>query len=268
MNESKIKLSNKEEELLIGHFDGELSLFQNFLAKRLLQSNPLAREYFGSLKEVAASLRSFKADINVNNKVDLWDRIERRIDQEERAEFFLGTRDTARSELPTSNWFGQFVNKSVFGGMTVGLATAAVAFVALDNRTESTPNISLGNSVAVINEASQVRFSPFVNSDHNVANQVEYASFSDSSAYQSLAQKKVSSNNGFRNQKDLRTLKRMEIPFKVDWMRSDGQVSFIQDPRRGSTVIWVNKGSQNPSRPIVLEAEPKLVTSPLDSSPE
>jgi hypothetical protein len=35
-------------------------------------------------------------------------------------------------------------------------------------------------------------------------------------------------------------------PVEVDWMRSDGSVRMIQDPRAGTPIIWVTRRSQVP----------------------
>ena len=95
-------LTVDEELLLTAFFDGESGFFSRMKARSLLRKNPLAKTYLSELESLRDSaLPSFfdsragtplERDSLEGKPVQLWDRISNRIDQEERAAFFLGER--------------------------------------------------------------------------------------------------------------------------------------------------------------------------------
>ncbi|MCB0317917.1 MAG: hypothetical protein KDD56_04115, partial [Bdellovibrionales bacterium] len=78
------QLSQKEEKLLEQYFDGESGFFARRRAKRLLGSNQAANSYLNGLHELSNNCKeavSASFD-NLMPKLDLWNKISARIDQE------------------------------------------------------------------------------------------------------------------------------------------------------------------------------------------
>ncbi len=262
MNQNKNfvpKLSKGQEKLLVRYMDGECSFVEDLLVKMILRLSINAREFVADLHNVDKATKAW-AESNVSSAVvgsataeslNMWQRIERRILQEEHSAIFHGERTPVKEELGLAgSIFEKVFNKSLFGGMAVGVATAALAFVVLDQGGDIVgPVGSEGNKIAILTPADP----------HNVASGVEFVSYPESSN-RANSPRRNPSEEAYRVQRDIRSMRKMEIPFQVDWMRSDGHVRFIQDARKGSTVIWVDRETSKSDRPVVLEVEPKLFT--------
>lgn len=242
--ETKTKLPARVEKLLIKVTDGEGSIVERGMVSFLTTAHAGCRDFCRDMKLVGEKVRLLEQDAAPQNSVDLWSKIERRIEAEERAAIYLGQREVSTSESQTgASWLSEIFNPSVFGGMAVGVATAAVAFFVFKpgtgplNQFDSSQEIRIANN-SIISEQPPVELVSF--SKNKKAN--------------------VDNREAFKNQRQVRLLRRMNprIPFEVDWLKSDGKVSFIQDPSQGSTVIWV-KRNEGVNEPKVLEAEPRIL---------
>lgn len=248
-------ISERTEKLLIRYMDSQTGMVEDLMAVAILRISKSARDFVAQLRSADLAAKTWAVEQIPDHRVDLWQRIERRIAQEQHAAVFLGERKVLLESTKERPVFVGFLekafNKSLFGGMAVGVATAAFAFVIMQQQ-PSTTVVSNGTTTPRVVSTNQ----------HNVASGVEFVSAGGTSRSSNIASNRsqrdyIQRNSVERNYN--RAIKRVEIPFEVDWMKSDGQVRFIQDPRQGSTVIWVKRNSVKDDRPVVLEAEPKLV---------
>lgn len=120
-------LSESEEALLSQYFDGECSFITRRRAQRLINSNPLAQVFLEHLTSVGSQLKQESALSGVS--VDLWSKIEARIDSEERAALYLGER---RREPERLSLLDQLRSKqALFGGLSgAAVAASVLLFVA------------------------------------------------------------------------------------------------------------------------------------------
>jgi len=242
--ENKTKLPAKIEKLLIKVSDGEGSLIERGVASFLTSAHNGCRDFCRDMKIVGDKVRFLEDDASPSKSVDLWSKIERRIEAEERAAIYLGQREGGGVEKDArTSWFAEIFNPSVFGGMAVGVATAAVAFFVFKPGTGSLNQFDSNQEIKIASSS--------IISDQPP---VELVSFSKNK------KANVDNREAFRSQRQVRLLRRMNpsIPFEVDWLKSDGKVSLIQDPAQGSTVIWV-KRNDSANQPKVLEAEPRIL---------
>ena len=77
--ESK-ELSEKQQLLLSSYIDKECSYISRFLAERLIRTNPEAKLFVQTFKDINQTYRSLATPSDTS--VDLWDRIATRIDGE------------------------------------------------------------------------------------------------------------------------------------------------------------------------------------------
>jgi len=237
------------EKLMLRVVDGEATALESVVLKVASKMNPAVSSRLEDFQKVNRHLSTLKPE---RVSVDLWSQVERRIDEEERSAAFLGQRAAREAQAEERESFIKHIfNPSLFGGMAVGLATAGVAFVIFNG------GISSGDSTEVASNTDSAA-EEIASAEHNTAQGIaNFVSYGGSAA----AKRREQTYEAYRNQRQVREIRRMDksLPFEVDWMRSDGHVSFIQDPRRGSTVIWVKRGAENPNRPQLLEADPNLV---------
>ena len=249
--DQKNKLPVIIERLLIKVGDGEGSFVERAIASLLTSSHPGSREFSREMKVLGEKVQFLNAEPSSSKSLDLWAKIERRINEEERAAVYLGRRDVqVAAEEGRASWIRQVLSPALFGGMAVGVATATIAFFAFQPGTPDSPSFVSGSGVKIA-------------SNQIVAEQPAVDLVSFSSKDRNRNRSRLDNRDAFRNQRQVRLLKRMDprIPFEVDWMKSDGKVSFIQDPQEGSTVIWV-KRNDPATTPKVLEAEPRIVQAP------
>ncbi|MCO6429851.1 MAG: hypothetical protein J5J00_03240 [Deltaproteobacteria bacterium] len=121
-------LTREDELLLSRYYDGECRWLERIKVRRLLASNPAAERYIDSLNEVGQQVCVYESSVlkdeNGNSmKIDLWERIAGRIDQEERAALFLGERESRPAPRAP---FGLDFSK-VAWGLSGSALTAAVA---------------------------------------------------------------------------------------------------------------------------------------------
>lgn len=144
-------LSVKQQELLSRYFDGESSWLQSLNAKRVLKSNPTAAAYIESLAALRAEVSRVMTETSPEQsfQVDLWAKIESRIENEERNAIYLKNSSVNKSisksknrpyrvesrvenQLEISNSIGAawsaLVTKVAHGrGLGVGFGTGAVS---------------------------------------------------------------------------------------------------------------------------------------------
>lgn len=202
------RLTEAEEQLLNEYIDGELGFFALRRAKKLLRLNRYAREYVEGVSRVTERAREW-ADAGQRSDVDLWDRIERRIAEEERAAVFLGERPGVepvwRMWLRGASW------------AVPGAAVAAlVTFIALRSERIDFPG---GFSQIASTARQEVEEPAFA-----VQPQLVEA------PPQMLAQSK----------------RRELSPVEVGWMRSAGRVSMLQSRDGNPAIIWIRRNNRGP----------------------
>ena len=221
-NDEVLKLSDKEMQLLGRFYDGECSFLEKGRARKLLLRNTAASAYLKSLEDITAETRRVATEDAVP-VADLWNRIEARIEQEERAELFLGAR-RGEHEAPRS-LFREFS-----WGATGALAAACVVLLVVQTGVLPTDSAApgLGDSVAKsdLPQPTEATRAPvnFV----STANEPRRAVSSSGMVPGQIIGGDGISRGSYRG-------------FEVDWMRSDGRVSVIQGPNNRSAVIWVRR---------------------------
>ncbi len=213
------QLAEQEELLLTAYFDGECGFLSKLRAHRLLRRNAQAQTFLEALTSLSeSSLQSFFNDRRQTHelaKVDLWERVSTRIDQEERAAFFLGKRDStqASSSKEKESFFG--MREFFWGGAGAALSFLFVFALspggAPQVATESGSSSQAGSTspVALVSTAPQV-----LRSSTRVPTVTT-----------------VSTHNR---------------PVEVDWMKSDGSVRMIHDTSGRTPIIWVKRRSNLP----------------------
>lgn len=135
--------------LLLSRFaDGECSMLGIFSAKRLLRTNPAAERFLKDLADSRDSVRELAVIGVTSRDINLWERIDKRIDQEIKSQAFLGKREEARSaakgslflfrELPLFKSSPNLVS-GVIGGVA-GAAVATLVIITLGTPSQRTQN--------------------------------------------------------------------------------------------------------------------------------
>ena len=125
MEKQNKKLTTKQEKLLCQYYDNECNIFSKMSAKLLLRTKK-AQDFISQQQLVSNNIVNSKRDDAVN----LWDKIENRIEQEEKAEFFLGKR-SYKVEKQSRNWLP--------AGAMAGLAAAMLAIVVMQKDVANSP---------------------------------------------------------------------------------------------------------------------------------
>jgi len=222
-------LSEKHELLLCRYFDGECGFFERRAAQTLLNRNIAAREFFEQLSSIRKECEDFGSDTTPAS-VDLWDRISARIDVEERTALYSREGNGTQRERSADSFFNPRI---IFGGLSGAVVAAlALVFITQPNRTPS-------DLLTVVRGAT-------------------WGSFDQVSP---LTQ--ISTGSGARSGSPIRlALNRMpEAHMEVDWIRSQGQLSLIQNPRSKSAIIWVRRKGKSALRaaPNTVPASPTQV---------
>ena len=201
MRESGSKdLSEQQQLLLSSYVDNECSFISRIRAERLLKRSETAKLFVRNIKHSSQTYRSLFSD--TQHSSDLWDKISRRIDAEERSALYLGERKPAVAEGERQAVASFFSKQAILGGLS-GAAVAACVLLLISRPTKPSEIIPVytGGPVAA----------------HN------------SSAFHqaSLGSSPKSSANG--------------SSMEVDWMRSNGSLKIIQNPNDNSAIFWVRK---------------------------
>lgn len=203
MNTNDLKLSEKQQLVLSRYFDNESGFFERLLAKRLIALHPDARLFIDSLRDSAATHREI---VNANApSVDLWARIDARIDQEMKAAFYLGER---RAQEPAPRFFDKLKPVPALVG---GLSGAVVAATVL----------------LVLYQPKEI---------------VSFSSPQTALSGQAGAFQQVGLGNSERPGSVPRALSRQQrAALEVDWMRANGSLRLIPDADGSSAIIWVRR---------------------------
>ncbi len=201
-------LSEKDELLLSKYHDGECGALSAFVAKRLIRDNTAAQDFLRTLENCSRVLDAEASRVSIP-VVDLWDRIDNRIDQEQKAAFYLGGRRV--TERAPSLIERLRASQVAVGGLS-GAAIAAVALLFVYSPRDIT-------SFSV----------PTNGPSSNAQNQFQQVGFGNAPRQAAFTQ-------------------RGNSPLEVDWMRSNGSLSLIPDASGSSAIIWVRRRSPSPTQ--------------------
>lgn len=240
-------LEERDERLLSRYFDGEASWLDQLRARRLLARSSEARTFIQSLemiRDLAANL--VKA---APAEVQLWEKISRRIDAEERAAVFLGGRYGRASAGSTDSILGRLTERLSWSAMG-GVAAAAVTMLVVaplggPQNSGQQQLAMLGQPVRLEKPGSmlstaleEVRFSP-----------------SDPTGIDD----RTAVVEQFAPNTEPVILSRPSYPraMEVEWMRSDGRVRMLQAPKERSAIIWVKRREPNSGGIVVRRSVPR-----------
>lgn len=232
-NQDDNDLTDRQQLLLSRYVDGECGLIRSLQVKRLLSTQPAARRYVSQLERTRATLSEYLSQPN-SVHVDLWDRIEGRIDQEEHAAFFLGARrvETSHHSTPRDSIWSAFSLPATWVGGLSGAAVAGALLVFLYKPVQ-TVSFSAPKQIALQSSPQQVQPVGI--------------------GAQRYAQPRVARIN-------------RPSAFEVDWMRSHGSLNVIPDSNGSSAIIWVRRRQM----PAPRSLKPRSTTQPgasLTASP-
>jgi len=219
-------LSLRQERLLQAYFDSECGAIGRWWVRRLLARRRSARAFIESLgvsaREVAGSIEGGADAQHGGEKVDLWNRISARIDQEERSLVFLGKREFR--ERAQGIWRLSWT-RPVGWGLSGAVVTAGVAMLIFG------------------------QFSPQAQSAFSAAGNSPLGG----SAQANLGYQPVAMDTGGSGLRSEAGTSEQEVPsalslnrrvpraLEVDWMRSHGRVRMIQDSGDRAAILWVNR---------------------------
>jgi hypothetical protein len=235
-NQDDNDLTDRQQLLLSRYVDGECGLMRSLQVKRLLATQSAARQYLNDLKRTRTVL-SERLSAPQSVSVDLWDRIEARIEQEERAALFLGARSVETRNIPTqpdSIW-SAFSSPATWVGGLSGAAVAA-AFLVFLYKPAQIVSFSAPQQVALQNSPQQVR---------------PIAMGSTRSSHTPITRLRPPSS------------------FEVDWMRSHGSLNVIPDSSGTSAIIWVRRRQMPVARSLnpLTPRQPKALLTASPTAP-
>jgi hypothetical protein len=213
-------LSKSQELLLMCYLDGEAGPLRRWMAERLLRRRVEAQAFVDGWKQTSRAVRSAMPDAQ---GIDLWNKIDARIDQEERNALFLGERRFRKRGSLLGTLRESLQNGALLGGVSGGaVATAALIFF------WSAPDGAAPVNTPTGFGAQQV---------------VSTGAAADPRLNRPAAVSLVSSGGA----PTMNSIRR-RVPVEVEWMRSDGMVRMIPDNRTGVPIIWVNR-----QRPMMIK---------------
>ena len=194
------KLSVGQERLLLKVLDKEACVFERFRAKLLLMVSAEAEVFLDSMRRVREETKNLRQE---KMEGSLWEKIDARIDQEERAAVFLGRRPVVIQEDPTSSWFS--LGMGNLSGAVVAASVVASLFIARDMMNQELPGARFIAQRASV-EGSELLVKPV-------------------RAVQSEAPRV--------------TPQLVRYPMEFESMRSDGEISFLRENPDENPVILV-----------------------------
>jgi hypothetical protein len=220
-------LTESQQQLLLRHFDGECNRLQRWYAERLLSRQASARSFVDQLTTMENVVEDW-CQKRCEVRVDLWDRISARIEQEE----YMAL--NVEPVVETEGFLSKFFEKMAwgFGGAFAAACLAlVVVYSTSPNGEGGGADFLAGQSLVGISESESfastigsrslpVDFSSKQPQTVPVANSESFAA-------------PIGNSSGF-NRHDPYNL-------ELDWMRSDGRVKLIQDPLGRSAIIWVKR---------------------------
>lgn len=230
--ENELRLSERQQLLLSRYFDGECGCIDRFLAKRLLTRNEEAYVFFNDMEAVRGCCTKSLGvhHSHTISSAELWERISVRIDQETRAELYLGKRRLDQTK--ESVWTRLLSPYTLAGGLSGAALAGALLFVMY----RPTSIVSF--------TAPQLALSTPGNFIQPVALGGGAQSFTGS-----------------------RPLR--QAPLEVDWLRSQGSLQLIPDPDGHSAIIWVRRKREQLQKPTVRDVRQRALTaaSPIVTIP-
>ena len=215
MKNKKRELSETEEMLLVKYIDGECGVVGRYRSRRLIATNEEAKEFVDSLNSVSEQIKQLGEKRVDSVKLDIWDRVERRIDAEERIEFYHGQRQLELEKTNKRSFWPQ-----VAWGLSGSLVTACAATVIFYRAANSGP-AQTGDEFASRFQKSLEALDAQTGPD-GLARNVSLP----------LTPRRDLGRSSSR-------------PIEVDWMRSDGRVHMIQNPDERSAIIWVKRKNRS-----------------------
>ena len=229
-------LSEQEEQLLVRYFDGESSWWESRKAKKLVGGQEAARAFMHTLEVISEIAKNEScAQVKAASTVDLWSRINARIEEEERAALYLGKRRTV--DEPQRRRF--FSRDHFTWGISGGVVTACVTYflvvgmVGTVDTTTSKGGLALNNSAR--SGYNQASYHPSRIAARRAPHAYEVP---------------IPESGGSAS---------IPSAVEVDWVRSQGRVRMIQEPGDRSAIIWVKRhdnptfvGSSQGGMPLVV----------------
>ena len=191
-------LTEREEKLLMAFFDGQSSFVGRLRCRNLLSARPEAMRFLEDLRRMSAVVKE-EAENHPPCR-DLWESISRRVNDEQRAELFIGERSK------------QVVRRRLrWEPITWGAAGAALAasVAVLVIQLQALPKSAADNDFVLLPRNLTI--------EQQLAPQVAPAGY----------------------QSEGRSIARVPRTMEVEYMRSRGRVKMIQHPEERGTILWV-----------------------------
>ena len=200
-----LELTDNQERLLLRYADGECGAVGRHRAEALIRRRPRARAFIDALRELRMEARDMMAADLPNKEPDLWSRIEARIEQEERAAFFLGERRLSRERrFNGPHWFLGISGAAA----AAGLAAVILLMQAPRESVNRGPEFA-AKSVPAVPETAVRLVSDGLPAGYERPRIIE------------------------------------ESAVEMDWLKSDGRVTLIQAPgKRSSAIIWIKRKTE------------------------
>lgn len=239
-----MELSEHDELLISRYADGESGFFEARRVRRLLAANAEAEAFLGSLRRIGGEVSDSS---RFELRIDLCERIERRIDQEERAALYLGARESTRrgDRREVFSAWEALLGRGLWG-MSGALAAVLLMFFFGESSNMRQAPPMLGEQLAMVESSGMSAMS----ADESIPQLGEDTS-NQEEAVRMLLQEEALRNQGRSAPLDApvatvsqgsgadRRSAGVRRYVEMDWMRSDGRVRLVQVPNRGSSIIWV-----------------------------
>jgi len=204
-------IQEKTQLLLMRFLDGECGYFERRRVRRLLDSDPEAAQFLAEMQQAIDGC-GLLSRVKGPDPVNMWQRVSARIAQEEKAAEFLGRRKIS-ALLPEGFWSFEWLREA--WKIYVPSGALALACLAL--------------LVVYLNPASR-NAGEYVASGRDINGNIVPVNLSLEGA--------TLPGNYIRP----RLLEdKYPAPLEVDWLRSRGQVKFIQNSQESSPIIWVDR---------------------------
>lgn len=266
----KTPLSERQQLLLMKFVDDEASSWEGFFARGLIRRSQAAREFVQSLKLLSGELQRDSVGTHTRQSAwsranrgtqgvgdaafadALWEKVNRRIDDETRAALFLGKRRRTDSSASSMNWF-----QGAAWGLSGAAVTAALGFFVIaqpgggPGAQQSMPR----GHVATVSLRSGGSLGTGGNFDQGRSAAGQDVSFSQ---VRSLDESQSGDPRGVGGRapriiEDPLDDGRIPNAVEVDWMRGGGRVKLIPDASQRSAVIWVKRKRNAPIDVASLE---------------
>jgi hypothetical protein len=206
-DETDLKLSEKQQLLLSRFSDGECGCIESMLAKRLLSRNPDAVEFCRQLDSVReCCLSKLSVTTPRGESVNLWERVNARIEQESRAELYLGRRRIEQNR--GSLWERLRTPYALAGGMSGAVLATLLLVVGYRSpgvTTFEAPQAAPTNQFQLVRPVAMGAGSASSPTTLRIPGSAPRSSL------------------------------------EVDWVRSQGSLKLIPDPNGSSAIIWIRR---------------------------